>query len=83
MWQAALLGFAGLELMGETLGINPRLPPQWLSLSFRVHWKGRVVAIRIAAGKVEAAMAHGEEMEMRIAAATHKLTARTPLQVSI
>jgi trehalose/maltose hydrolase-like predicted phosphorylase len=28
LWQAVLLGFAGLDLMGETLGIEPKLPPQ-------------------------------------------------------
>jgi trehalose/maltose hydrolase-like predicted phosphorylase len=32
LWQAAILGFAGLDLTGDTLGIEPRLPPQWRAL---------------------------------------------------
>ena len=48
LWQAVILGFGGLDLKGDTLGIDPRLPPQWRSLSFRVSWRGRSVAIRIA-----------------------------------
>jgi trehalose/maltose hydrolase-like predicted phosphorylase len=36
LWQAVILGFAGLDLKGGTLGVDPRLPPQWRSLSFRV-----------------------------------------------
>jgi trehalose/maltose hydrolase-like predicted phosphorylase len=36
LWQAVILGFAGLDLKGDTLGVDPRLPPQWRSLSFRV-----------------------------------------------
>ena len=48
LWQAIVLGFAGLGLKGDMLGIDPRLPPQWRSLSFRVCWRGRSVAIRIA-----------------------------------
>jgi trehalose/maltose hydrolase-like predicted phosphorylase len=27
LWQAVILGFAGLDLKGETIGLDPRLPP--------------------------------------------------------
>ena len=83
LWQAVMLGFAGLDLMGDTLGIDPRLPPQWRSLSFRVCWRGRSVAIRIAGTTVQATLVEGEAMEMRIAAARRKLTAGATLQVSL
>ena len=83
LWQAVILGFAGLDLMGATLGIDPKLPPQWRSLSFRVCWGGRSVAIRIAGRTVQATLVEGEAMEMRIAAATRKLTASTTVQVSL
>jgi trehalose/maltose hydrolase-like predicted phosphorylase len=73
LWQAIVLGFAGLDLRGEILGIDPALPPQWRSLSFRVCWRGRSVAIRIASSAVEARLVEGEAMEMRIGAAKHKL----------
>jgi trehalose/maltose hydrolase-like predicted phosphorylase len=78
-----MLGFAGLDLRGDTLGIDPRLPPQWRSLSFRVCWRGRSVAIRITGRTVQATLAEGEAMEMRIGAATRKLTAGATLQVSV
>src|SRR5580704_17569426 len=39
LWQAVILGFAGLDLKGGMLGVDPRLPPQWRSLSFRVGWR--------------------------------------------
>jgi trehalose/maltose hydrolase-like predicted phosphorylase len=83
LWQAVILGFAGIDLMGDTLGINPRLPPEWRSLSFRVCWRGRSVAIRIAGSTVQATLANGEEIELRIAGAMHKLTAGATLQVSM
>jgi trehalose/maltose hydrolase-like predicted phosphorylase len=74
LWQAIVLGFAGLDLRGEILGIDPALPLQWRSLSFRVCWRGRSVAIRIASSAVEARLVEGEAMEIRIGAAKHKLT---------
>ena len=82
LWQAVILGFAGLDLMGDTVGIDPRLPPQWRSLSFRVCWRGGSVAIRMAGTNVQATLLDGHPMEIRIADATHKLTPGKMLQVS-
>jgi trehalose/maltose hydrolase-like predicted phosphorylase len=83
LWQSVTLGFAGLDLMGDTLAINPKLPPEWRTLAFRVYWRGRCVAIRIAAGgTVEATLCEGAELEMRIGTTMRKLTAGAPLQVS-
>ena len=83
LWQAVMLGFAGLDLRRDTLGIDPRLPPQWRILSFRVCWRGRSVAIRIVDRTLQATLLQGEPMDMRIAAATRKLTAGATLQVSL
>jgi len=81
--EAIVLGSAGLDVRGEMLGVDHRLPPRWRSLSFRVYWRGRSVAICIAGGTVQVALVEGEATEMRIAAATHKLTPGATLQVSV
>ena len=83
LWQAIVLGFAGLDLKGDMLGIDPRLPPHWRGLSFRVCWRGRAIAIRIAGRTVQVTLADGEAMEMRIAAAKQKLTRGATLKVSM
>jgi trehalose/maltose hydrolase-like predicted phosphorylase len=83
LWQAVMFGFAGLDLRGDTLGINPRLPRQWRSMLFRVCWRGRSVAIRIAGGTVQATLLHGEAMEIRIADSMRKLTPGATLQVAV
>jgi trehalose/maltose hydrolase-like predicted phosphorylase len=81
LWQAIVLGFAGLDLKGDMLGIDPRLPPHWRGLSFRVCWRGRAVALRIAGKSVQARLLEGEGMEMRIAATTVKLAAGATIDV--
>jgi trehalose/maltose hydrolase-like predicted phosphorylase len=83
LWQAVILGFAGLDLKGDMPGIDPRLPPQWRSLSFRVCWRGRSVGIGIAGNTVQVTLVEGEGMEMRIGATTAKLASGAMLQVSI
>jgi trehalose/maltose hydrolase-like predicted phosphorylase len=82
LWQATILGFAGLDLRGDTLGIDPRLPPQWSRLSFRVYWRGRSLAISITGNTAQATLEQGEPMEMRIGAATLHLTSGEMLQVA-
>jgi trehalose/maltose hydrolase-like predicted phosphorylase len=69
--------------MGDTLSIDPKLPPQWRTLAFRVRWRGRSVAVRIADKSVEATLTEGEAMQMRIAGATRELTAGATLQTSV
>jgi trehalose/maltose hydrolase-like predicted phosphorylase len=83
LWQAVILGFAGLDLKGDLLGVDPRLPPQWRSMSFRVCWRGRSVAIRITDGIVRATLVEGEGMVMRIGAATRTLAPGATLQVPV
>jgi len=75
--------FAMAGLKGDTLGVDPRLPPQWRSLSFRVCWRGRSVAIGISGNTVQATLVEGEGTEMRIGATTAKLAASAILQMSV
>lgn len=83
IWQAVVLGFAGVDPMGDALSIDPKLPGQWRSLSFRVRWKGRSVAVRIAGATAQATMNEGDPLDVRIAGVTHTLSAGTPLEVAL
>ena len=83
IWQAIVLGFGGLDLSGDTLGIDPKLPAHWRELSYRVRWRGRSVAIRIADGAVEATLAEGGPIDVRLAGATRRLTPGETVHVSV
>lgn len=41
LWQAAVLGFAGLRLAKDGPESRPKLPASWRSLSMRFQWRGR------------------------------------------
>jgi kojibiose phosphorylase len=41
LWQAAVLGFAGLRSCGERPEHRAKLPQSWRSLSMRFQWRGR------------------------------------------
>jgi len=40
LWQAAVFGFAGLRLDEDGPKLDPKLPPTWRNLSFRIRWRG-------------------------------------------
>ncbi len=83
LWQAVVLGFAGLDLGGEVINLTPRLPPQWRSMSFAVRWHGRRVEVRIAGAMVRVAISDGAPVDFRIAGEAYRLQAGTALEVSL
>jgi trehalose/maltose hydrolase-like predicted phosphorylase len=83
VWQAVVLGFAGLELAREAISLSPRLLSAWRSLSFAVRWRGRAVQVRIAGATVRVAMSDGEAVDIRIAGGTHRLQAGTPVELRV
>ena len=83
VWQAVVLGFAGLDLGGEAISLNPRLPPQWRGMSFAVRWRGRRIEVRIVGATVRVAISDGAPVDVRIAGGTHRLQADNTLQVRL
>jgi trehalose/maltose hydrolase-like predicted phosphorylase len=83
VWQAVVLGFAGLDLSADAIRINPRLPPHWRKLSFGVRWRGRSVQVDIAGARLRVAMSGGEPVEVQVAGGSHGLSAGAPLEVSL
>ena len=47
VWQAAVLGFAGLAPRAEGLRLDPHLPPGWSALEFAAQWQGRRVRVTL------------------------------------
>ncbi|MFF2753018.1 glycoside hydrolase family 65 protein [Psychrobacillus sp. NPDC058041] len=45
IWKSAILGFAGIRLVGGKLSINPKLPKHWHQMQFTIHWKGQPITI--------------------------------------
>jgi trehalose/maltose hydrolase-like predicted phosphorylase len=81
VWQAIVLGFAGVDLGGDAISIAPRLPPEWRSMSFAVRWRGRPVQVRIAGDNVRVAIGDGDPVQIRIDAQTHNVQGGSALEV--
>jgi len=47
LWQAVILGFAGMGLRPDGLVFAPRLPERWQRLRFPVRWRGRDLTVTL------------------------------------
>jgi trehalose/maltose hydrolase-like predicted phosphorylase len=83
VWQAAVLGFAGLDLTGDVISLSPRLPPHWRSMSFGVRWREHPIQVRIADATVRMVISDGASVDIRIAGKTHRLQAGDTLEVRL
>jgi kojibiose phosphorylase len=52
LWQAAVFGFAGLRLGDDGPQLDPKLPPGWRELAFRIRWRGKNYALTAQAPPV-------------------------------
>ena len=66
LWQAAVLGFAGLQIEASGLRFEPHLPPGWKRLSFPVQWRRRLVRVEVAPGRLSATLERGPPMSVYV-----------------
>jgi hypothetical protein len=52
LWQALVMGFAGVRPAGDRLAIDPRLPPGWKLLDVPVRFRGRLVRVSVVPGSM-------------------------------
>jgi len=48
-WMAVVKGFGGMRMMDGQLHLNPFLPRQWTSYSFKIRWRGSILNIKVTA----------------------------------
>jgi len=46
-WMAIVEGFGGMRVIDDQLHFNPLLPEEWQSLSFKIHFRGHLLAITV------------------------------------
>jgi len=52
-WMAVVKGFGGMRARDGHLILNPFLPPQWKSYTFRIRYRGRILKIQVKKGETQ------------------------------
>lgn len=63
-WMSIVKGFGGMRVWNGQLHINPFIPPQWQSYSFRLNFRARVLKITVSHQATEIALERGEPLEI-------------------
>ena len=68
LWQAVVLGAAGLQLREDGIAVDPHLLPDWAELAFPVQWRGRLLRLRLEADprRIEVAVEKGDELTVAV-----------------
>jgi trehalose/maltose hydrolase-like predicted phosphorylase len=83
VWQAVVLGFGGLALGGDVIGLNPQLPPHWHRLAFTVRWRGRALHVSITGRTVRVMLTKGPATVIAVAGKTHSLKQGVALETHL
>lgn len=59
VWSALVYGFGGLRDYRGVLSLDPRLPADWPSLSFRLCWRGNLLLVEVAQEEVRLSVIDG------------------------
>lgn len=82
MWQVAVMGFGGLSWQGETLRIDPHLPPHWASLDYAVQWRGRHLRVRVARrGGVHVGLEAGDALDIEVCGTGFTVARGHPVEI--
>ncbi len=85
LWLMTVFGFAGLSLRSDGVGLAPRLPSSWPSLSFSLQWQGRQLKVRINQDdlRLDATLEAGEPMVLTVHGHAHRLALDQMLSTAI
>jgi maltose phosphorylase len=82
-WLSVIKGFAGLRVKDGELHLNPFIPKQWQSYSFRIEFRQRVLKIKVSRKGVEAILMEGESLSINLRGKSYTLTTNQVIEESL
>lgn len=84
VWTALVSGFGGMRDHYGELSFDPRLPADWPSLSFPLHWQGTSLQVTVTAGELTVAAGEGDPVSFSVRGRSYEVaggqTIRVPLR---
>lgn len=64
-WLAIVHGFAGMQIINDTLSFNPVIPEKWNSYTFKINFRGCTLQIKVEKSELKIALIEGFELNIR------------------
>ncbi len=75
-WLSLIKGFGGLRVVDEGLKLNPFIPDQWKSYSFRIEFRGSVVKVKVSHAEVEVLLESGNQVPILLKGKSYMLESK-------
>ncbi len=63
-WMAIVFGFAGLRIKPDGLHLTPKLPGQWNSYAFHIHYHGRPIKVKVSRDGIALDLVEGTSVKL-------------------
>jgi len=80
-WLAVVQGFGGLRVHDGNLHFNSYIPEKWTSYSFKIRFRGHLLAIRVNKKSVEISNNHHDNIELIVRGQKVKIAANETVRV--
>lgn len=81
-WLAIVRGFAGLQILNDTLKIEPVIPEKWSSYSFKVNYLGNTLHIQVSK-EIKISLTAGSQLNIQVYQNVYELRQGLALTVNL
>ena len=79
-WLGVAYGFAGMRVVDGRLRFAPTLPKQWQHYTFKIHFQGALLEVRVEPARVEYRLLQGEALSFAHRGEPVEITLSAPVQ---
>src|SRR5476649_1505743 len=79
-WMCVAYGFAGMRVVDGELRFAPTLPKQWQHYTFKIHFKDKLIEVRVEPSRVEYRLLQGDALELSHRGERLAVTLSAPVQ---
>jgi alpha,alpha-trehalose phosphorylase len=83
VWQTLVNGFGGMRDRGGQISIDPRLPPAWTHLTYRIAWRGTRLKVTVSRDSLTLDILSGAPVALKIRGTEAEVTTQRPLVVAL
>ncbi|MFT4137014.1 glycoside hydrolase family 65 protein [Microbacterium sp.] len=83
VWTALVCGFGGMRDHYGDLTFDPRLPADWPSLQYTLHWRGTALRVTVTATALTIAAGPGDPVEFSVRGVPHRVAGGETVVVAL
>ena len=65
-WMSIVEGFGGMRVKGDMLSLEPRIPSQWESYSFKVNFRDSILKVEVNQGETQVKIEKGDALSLMV-----------------